>query len=68
MLEAMEGMLYLRILRCYSVKIAVVYEGARDCVLYARVLDSVLCVLELMEGVRPGGRGKLCTICCWYGS
>ena len=42
MLEATEGMLYLLVLRCYSVEI----------VLYLKVLEGVLCVSEMLESVR----------------
>ena len=48
----------------------------RDCTLSAKALEitlyvlevlvGVLCVLELLTGVRRGGCGKLCTIYCRY--
>ena len=58
--DGVEGMLYLPVLRCSAVEIA----------LSSRVLEvfeDVLCVRELLEGMRRVGRGNLCTICCGYG-
>ncbi len=49
-LETMEGMVYLSVLRCYFVETVL-------CPLLLEVLEGMLCVLGLVEGVRRTLKG-----------